>query len=116
MRRPIAGALDRITDEVIEMRRRDLVKTTTGVALAWPQGAGAQRSDTRKVRIGIIDNGPIWDDFRKGLRDLGYVESAGRGALLLVIGWVGTLAMLGTPPVIPVFGATLAEPLRELKA
>ena len=25
-------------------------------------------------RIGIIDNAPIWDNFRQGLRDLGYTE------------------------------------------
>src|SRR5262249_28949061 len=25
--------------------------------------------------IGIIDNEPLWDNFRQGLRDLGYIEN-----------------------------------------
>jgi putative tryptophan/tyrosine transport system substrate-binding protein len=54
------------------MRRRDFVKVIGGGAVAWPLVASAQQ---RKVpRIGIIDNAPIWDHFRQGLSELGYVE------------------------------------------
>ena len=54
------------------MRRRDFVKGVVGSA-AWPLGARAQQAE-RMRRIGIIDNAPIWDNFRQGLRDLGYTE------------------------------------------
>jgi len=54
------------------MRRRDFVKGLVGSA-AWPLGARAQQTE-RMRRIGIIDNAPIWDNFRQGLRDLGYTE------------------------------------------
>ena len=54
------------------MRRRDFVKGVIGSA-AWPLGARAQQAE-RMRRIGIIDNAPIWDNFRQGLRDLGYTE------------------------------------------
>src|SRR5207253_7239609 len=29
----------------------------------------------RMPRIGIVDDEPLWDNFRQGLRDLGYVEN-----------------------------------------
>jgi len=59
------------------MRRRDFVKGVVGSA-AWPLGARAQRAE-RIQRIGIIDNAPIWDNFRQGLRDLGYAEGQNIG-------------------------------------
>jgi hypothetical protein len=37
--------------------------------------AAAARAQQAKIpRIGIIDDSPIWNDFRLGLRDLGYLE------------------------------------------
>jgi putative tryptophan/tyrosine transport system substrate-binding protein len=54
------------------MRRRDFV-TLLGGAAAWPLAARAQQPK-RIPRIGIIDNAPIWDHFRSGLGDHGYLE------------------------------------------
>ena len=55
------------------MRRRDFIAGLGGAA-AWPLMARAQQGVVRIPRIGIIDDAPIWDHFRQGLRDLGYVE------------------------------------------
>jgi putative ABC transport system substrate-binding protein len=46
-----------------------------GSAAAWPLAARAQRPLVRVPHIGIIDDEPVWDNFRQGLRDLGYVEN-----------------------------------------
>jgi putative ABC transport system substrate-binding protein len=54
------------------MRRRDFIALLGGAA-AWPLGARAQQP-TKMPRIGIIDDAPIWDRFRQGLRDHGYVD------------------------------------------
>jgi putative ABC transport system substrate-binding protein len=55
----------------IHIRRREFIFTLGGAAAAWPLAARAQR---RIPHIGIIDDAPIWDHFRQGLRDLGYLE------------------------------------------
>jgi len=55
------------------MKRRELISLLGGAA-TWPLAARAQQSAARLPRIGIIDNSPIWDNFRQGLRDLGYIE------------------------------------------
>ena len=44
-----------------------------GSAATWPLMAQAERA-AKIARIGIIDDAPIWDHFRRGLRDLGYLE------------------------------------------
>jgi putative ABC transport system substrate-binding protein len=54
------------------MQRREFV-TLIGSAAAWPLAARAQQP-VKVPRIGIIDNAPIWDPFRAGLRGLGYIE------------------------------------------
>src|SRR6516225_1249080 len=54
------------------MRRREFI-TLLGGAAAWPLAARAQQGD-RLPRIGIIDDGPMWDHFRHRLRELGYIE------------------------------------------
>jgi ABC transporter substrate binding protein len=51
--------------------RREFSTLLSGVAV-WPVTARAESA--RVARIGIIDNAPIWDHFRQGLRDHGYVE------------------------------------------
>jgi putative ABC transport system substrate-binding protein len=57
------------------MKRREFITLLGGaVASAWPLAAHAQQQPTKIPRIGIIDDAPIWDYFRQGLRDLGYVE------------------------------------------
>src|SRR5215510_7087000 len=54
-------------------RRREFI-TLLGGAAAWPIAARGQQPVVRLPRIGIIDDEPVWDHFRQGLRDLGYVE------------------------------------------
>ena len=54
------------------MRRREFI-TLLGGAAAWPLAAHAQQL-VKIPRIGIIDDAPIWDHFRRGLRDAGYLE------------------------------------------
>ena len=56
------------------LKRREVIALLGGAA-AWPLQARAQRPPVRMARIGIIDNEPVWDSFRQGLRDLGYVEN-----------------------------------------
>jgi putative ABC transport system substrate-binding protein len=56
------------------MRRREFIALTVGSAAAWPLAARAQQRLAKIARIGIIDDTPIWDHFRQGLRDLGHVE------------------------------------------
>src|SRR5262249_45087666 len=53
-------------------RRREFITLLVGAA-AWPLAARAQQQG-RIPRIGIIDDTPMWDAFRQGLRDLGYLE------------------------------------------
>ena len=54
------------------MRRREFI-TLLGGAASWPLAARAQQQG-KIPRIGIIDDWPMWDAFRRGLRDLGYLE------------------------------------------
>ena len=54
--------------------RRKFLATLGGAAAAWPLAARAQQRPTKLPVIGIVDDAPIWDNFRKGLRDLGYIE------------------------------------------
>src|SRR5262245_13431387 len=56
------------------LRRREFIVALGGAA-AWPVLARAQGPLVRMPRIGIIDDDPRWDNFRQGLRDLGYVEN-----------------------------------------
>ena len=55
------------------MKRRDFITFVAGAA-AWPLAVRAQQRTSKIPRIGIIDNAAIWDHFRQGLRDLGYIE------------------------------------------
>jgi putative tryptophan/tyrosine transport system substrate-binding protein len=57
----------------IHIQRRAFITALGGVA-TWPFAAHAQQSVSKMPRIGIIDPGAMWDHFRQGLRDLGYVE------------------------------------------
>ena len=57
------------------MKRREFITLLGGAAITAPFGARAQQpNDT--PHIGIIDDvfAPLWDHFRQGLRDLGYVD------------------------------------------
>jgi putative ABC transport system substrate-binding protein len=56
------------------MRRREFITVLGSAAVAWPLAARAQQAAGKIPRIGIIDNAPLWDNFRQGLRDQGLVE------------------------------------------
>src|SRR5262252_9293324 len=58
----------------VTIGRRQLLAALGGAAAAWPLAARAQQSVSKMPRIGIIDPAVMWDHFRQGLRDLGYVE------------------------------------------
>src|ERR1700757_2249269 len=55
------------------MKRREFISLLGGAVAAWPLAARAQRP-AKIARVGIIDDAPIWDHFRQGLREAGYVE------------------------------------------
>jgi putative ABC transport system substrate-binding protein len=55
------------------MKRREFISLLGGAAAAWPLAADAQQRSVKIPRIGIIDDSPMWDHFRQGLRDLGYL-------------------------------------------
>jgi putative tryptophan/tyrosine transport system substrate-binding protein len=57
------------------MKRRSFLALLPGSLLAAPLAAGAQQAG-KIHRIGVLgnENNPPWDGFRRGLRDLGYVD------------------------------------------
>jgi putative ABC transport system substrate-binding protein len=55
------------------MKRREVMVLLCVAALGRPLSALAKQP-AKAPRIGIIDESPIWNPFRQGLRDLGYVE------------------------------------------
>src|SRR5262245_64894554 len=60
------------------MRRREFITLIGGAAAAWPLGARAQQT-AKIARIGFLTSGMavnphLPEAFRRGLRDLGYVE------------------------------------------
>src|SRR5215467_2619785 len=55
-----------------QLQSREFIALLGG-ATAWPRAARAQQQG-KIPRIGIIDDSPMWDAFRQGLRDLGYLE------------------------------------------
>lgn len=67
------------------MRRRGLVIAGLAALLLVPEGSTAQQARTKIPRVGILtaadsERAPMFDAFRQGLRDLGYVE--GRNIIL----------------------------------
>jgi putative tryptophan/tyrosine transport system substrate-binding protein len=55
---------------MLDLKRRQFL-TLLGGAAAWPLTARAQRSP---FVVGIIGYLPLWQHFRDGMRDLGYIE------------------------------------------
>ena len=103
------------------MRRREFI-TLIGGAAAWPLAARAQGPSAvvGMPRIGIIDDEPLWDNFRQGLRDLGYIENQNiaieyRSAEGKVDRLVQAARELVSLPVnaIVVFGSTAARAARQ---
>jgi putative ABC transport system substrate-binding protein len=58
----------------IDIGRREFISALGGAAATWPLAARAQQQ-AKLARVGIIDDAPIWNHFRQGLHDLGYVEA-----------------------------------------
>ena len=56
------------------MQRREFITLIGGAAAAWPRAARAQLRGTKIPRVGIIDDAPIWNNFRQALREIGYIE------------------------------------------
>jgi putative ABC transport system substrate-binding protein len=56
------------------VKRREFITLLGGAAVAWPLVARGQQRTYKIPRIGIMDDAAIWDHFRQGLRDLGYIE------------------------------------------
>ena len=117
------------------MNRRDTLLAL--LALAWPLVARAQRQPAKIARIGIIDNTLMWDAFRQGLRELGYVEGRNiafeyreaegvperlaKAATELARLPVDVIAVFGTPPsraakqasaTIPIVAISIGDPVR----
>ena len=108
------------------MTRREFITLLGGAAAAWPLAARAQQS-AKIPRIGIIDDSPIWNAFRHGLRDLGYLEGQNivfdyryAGGLPDRLAWVAVelihrpvdlIATFGTPPTLAAKQATTTIPI-----
>jgi putative ABC transport system substrate-binding protein len=106
-------------------RRRLLVALGASVVAA-PFGSFAQQQG-KVWRIGIIDNTAMWDAFRKGLRELGYVEGTNiafeyrdaegvperlaKAANELARLPVDIIAVFGTPPALAAKQATATLPI-----
>jgi putative ABC transport system substrate-binding protein len=107
-------------------RRREFITVLGGAAGAWPLAARAQQP-AKIPRIGIIDDSPIWNAFRHGLRDLGYLEGQNiafdyryAGGLPDRLAWVAVelvhrpvdlIATFGTPPALAAKQATTTIPI-----
>jgi putative ABC transport system substrate-binding protein len=108
------------------IRRRDFVILLGGGAAAWPFAARAQQQGKIR-RIGVIDDGPMWNAFREGLRDLGYLEGQNiafeyrtadgvpeqlaEAATDLARRPVDVIVTYGTPPTIAAKAATTTIPI-----
>jgi putative ABC transport system substrate-binding protein len=112
------------------MRRREfitLVGSTAVVSLVSSPRSGRAQPSTKIPRIGIIDDSPIWNAFRHGLRDLGYLEGQNiafeyryAGGLPDRLAWVAVelvhrpvdlIATFGTPPTLAAKQATTTIPI-----
>ena len=118
------------------MGRREFVALVGGAA-AWPLAARAQQPPERMRRIGIIDDAPMWNAFRQGLREHGYLEGQNiafdykyadgvperlaKAAAELVRRPVDVIATYGTPPsraakdataTIPIVMIAIGDPVR----
>lgn len=56
------------------MKRREFVALLGGILVAAPLAARAQQRPNNRPRIGIIDDGPMWNPFRDAMQEAGYVD------------------------------------------
>jgi putative ABC transport system substrate-binding protein len=108
------------------MKRREFLARLGAAAVACPIAARAQPLSKFR-RIGIIDDAPIWNAFRRGLRDLGHHEGQNiafeyrygdgaperlaEAAAALVRRPVDLIATFGTPPTRAAKQATASIPI-----
>src|SRR5262245_47704391 len=108
------------------MRRREFIALLGSAAVGWRLPAPAQQP-TKIPPIGLIDDSPIWNTFRRGLRDLGYLEGQNiafdyryAGGLPDRLAWVAVelvhrpvdlVATFGTPPTLAAKRATTTIPI-----
>src|SRR5262249_46509185 len=108
------------------MKRRTFIGLLGGAAIAWPVAVRAQQA-AKTPRIGIIDDSPIWNAFRHGLRDLGYVDGQNiafeyryAGGMPDRLAWVAVelvrrpvdlIATFGTVPTLAAKQATTTIPI-----
>jgi putative ABC transport system substrate-binding protein len=109
------------------MKRREFITLVGGAAALRPLTARAQQRGKKIPRVGIIDDGPIWEPFRTAFREAGYVVGTtiafeyrnsdgdpGRlaaAAADLVRLPVDVIATYGTPPSRAAKAATSAIPI-----
>ena len=107
------------------MKRREFISLAGGLLTWGPLAARAQQPKIH--RIGIIDDSPIWNAFRQGLRELGYLEGQNIAfeyryadglpdrlaevAIELVRRPVDVIAVYGTPPARAAKQATSTIPI-----
>jgi putative ABC transport system substrate-binding protein len=108
------------------MKRREFMALVVGTA-ALPSSARAQQAARRIPRIGIIDDTPLWDAYRQGMHERGYVEgksvayeyraSDGKPERLAAVAAdliglpVDLIATYGTPPSLAAKAATSTIPI-----
>jgi putative ABC transport system substrate-binding protein len=116
---------------ITSIRRRQFIvilgAAAAAASIALPRAACAQQPVARIPRIGVIDDSPIWNSFRRGLRDLGYLEGQNiafeyryadgtpeglvEAAAELVRRPVDLIATFGTPPTRAAKQATTTIPI-----
>ena len=121
------------------MKRREFIAFVGGAAasLGHPISARAQKRPVKIPRIGIIDDGPLWEYFRRGMRDFGFIDGQtvayeyraadGRPERLTAAATelaalpVDLIATYGTPPsraakaatsTIPIVAIAIGDPVR----
>jgi putative ABC transport system substrate-binding protein len=62
------------------VRRRDVITLLGGTSATWPIAARAQRASKQTPRVGVLlygtpETDPNYGSFRRGLRELGYIEN-----------------------------------------
>src|SRR5438874_1812138 len=97
------------------MRRRKLLTLLAGATASQVGAAGAQQA-SHMQRVGVIDDAPIWDNFRQQLRQLGHIEGqnlaieyrAAQGEPDQLVAAAKALAVLPVD-LIAVFGSSAAK-------
>src|SRR6186997_1808308 len=56
------------------MKRRDFLGALAAGAFSLSHRAGLAQPQSKALRVGIIEDGPLWSYFRERLRDLGDIE------------------------------------------